>query len=62
MLDTRKGVHAVVAERPSPVTNSVCVTFEPLLSHMNELIQKFIKVPSSSGTDMAQTVQELKLS
>lgn len=55
-------MHAVVVERPSPVTNSVCVTFEPLLSHMNELIQNFIEVPSSSDTDTAQTIQELKLS
>lgn len=51
-----------VVGRPSSVTNSVCVTFEPLLSHVSRLTQKFIEVPSSSDTDVAQTAQELKLS
>ena len=51
---------AVWGHVTSPVTD--CVIFEPLFSHMNELTEKFIKVPSSSDTDMAQTVQELKLS
>ena len=53
------GAHCGCRET-SPVTD--CVIFEPLFSHMNELTEKFIEVPSSSDTDMAQTVQELKLS
>lgn len=53
----KEGMHTVVVGRPSSVAN-----FESLLSHMSRLTQQFIKVPSSSDTVIAQTVQELELS
>lgn len=64
MLGTKhkEGIHTTVVGRPGSATNSVCVTFETLLNHVSGLTQNFTEVPSSSDTDMAQTVQELKLS
>lgn len=53
----KEGMHTVVVGRPSSVAN-----FESLLSHMSGLTQQFTKVPSSSDTDTAQTVQELEVS
>lgn len=52
----RKWRYIVVIGRPGSATSSVGGTFEPLCSHMSESSQTVFKVPSSSNTNMMQTL------
>lgn len=52
----QKWRYIVVIGRPGSATNSVGGTFEPLCSHMSESSQTVLKVPSSSNTNVMQTL------